>query len=256
MGMVMLGGAGNGDDSVTEMLASAKDTTHEKILLAAGRATVASALSELTLATDVIPTVSGRPVPIAPFANENYSSDVSSTIERGVGTSVPSKLNITVGRDATSVTRYSDESEPSPTQTRHTPPETIKSIRSGYLYDCDDGWISEDYDVAGFGDDARREHVRQKGIAAEGDMRCVRLDGIDSISASLSTTMSFLLCSVGMFASLILRASGCMSNVGSIMGKTKKPLAMTGRVGRLGKCLFGLSILASLVAAKEESSQR
>ena len=32
MGMVMLGGAGNGDDSVTEMLAYAKDTTHEKII--------------------------------------------------------------------------------------------------------------------------------------------------------------------------------------------------------------------------------
>jgi hypothetical protein len=258
MGMVMRGVARNGDESVTEMLAYAKDTTHEKILLAAGRATVASALSELTLATDVIPTVSGQPVgPIdAPFAIENYSSDVSSTIERGVGTSVPSKLNITVGRDATSVTRCSDESEPKPTLTRHTPPETIKSFRARYLYDCDDGWISEDYDVAGLGDDARREHVRQKSIAAEGNMRCMRLDGIDSISASLSTTMSFLLCSVGMFASLILRASGCVSNVGSIIGKTRKPLVMTGRVGRLGKCLFGLSILASLVAAKEESSQR
>jgi len=32
MGMVMLGNAGGGDDSVTEMLAYAKDTTHEKII--------------------------------------------------------------------------------------------------------------------------------------------------------------------------------------------------------------------------------
>jgi hypothetical protein len=71
----------------------------------------------------------------------------------------------------------------------------------------------------------------------------------------ISTNISYLLCAVGFFASLIVRLGGCaLLKMGSKIEPTGRSVTKrAGKLRRLCNCLLGLSVLVSLVASKEVS---
>jgi predicted outer membrane repeat protein len=195
---------------------------------AAKRTTGDGLLSKLNLtkceAAVIMPPVLERPIGHIDgrVADRTKRSNSMTTDERETSTAPILHLNFKVGEEARLVSRCSKGRAPPSTQSASMLTEDPQYLRRGTSHDCignDDG----NYDV------------------------CI------SWNTSTSTIISFLLCAVGFFASLTVLVGGyALLKIGSKTEQTGRSVAKrVGKLGRLCKCLLGLSVLVSLAAAEE-----
>jgi hypothetical protein len=183
----------------------------------------------------------------------------STTDERETSTAPILHLNFNVCEEAILVFQCSKGRAPPLTQSASTLTENAQSFRRETSHDCssDTNGNYDNCNVEWSGEDAHHGgNFQRRDTALDSYLR----DGLDtnkiiSLYTSTRTIISYLLCLVGFFASLIVRVRGCaLLKIGSKIEPTGRSVAeRVGKLGRLCKCLLGLSVLVSLVASEEVS---
>jgi hypothetical protein len=186
-------------------------------------------------------------------------SSLTTTDKGEMGTAPISHLNFHVGEEARLVSGCSKGRAPPSTQSVSTLMEYAQSFRRGTSHDCsgDDNGNYDDCNVEWSGEEAHHSgNFQRRDI----DLYCIVRDKLDLndimlLYASISTTIIYLLCAAGFFASLIVRVGCCaLLKIGSKIEPTGRSVSKrVEKLLRLCKCLLGLSVLVSLVAAEEVS---
>ncbi|GMI47449.1 hypothetical protein TrCOL_g9426 [Triparma columacea] len=186
-------------------------------------------------------------------------SNSTTTDKRETSTAPILHLNFKVGEEARLVSRCSKGRLPPSTQSASTLTETAQSFGRRISHDCsgeDDDGNYDDCNVEWSGEEAHHGGTFQRrDIALDSNLRDgLHMSDIISWNTSTSTIISYLLCLVGFFASLV-RVGGCaLLKIGLKIEPTGRSVAKrVGKLGRLCKCLIGLSLLVSLVASEEVS---
>jgi predicted outer membrane repeat protein len=208
-----------------------------------------------------MPPVSERPIGLIDscVVDRTKRSNSTTTDERETSTAPILHLKFKVGEEARLVSRCSKGRAPPLTQSATTLTENAQFLRHGTSHDCsgDDNGNYDDCNVEWSGEEAHHgDNFQRRDIALYFIVRGkLEVNDIISLYASISTTISYILCAVGLFASLIVRMCGCaLLKIGSKIEPTRRSVAKrVGKLGRLCKCLLGLSVLVSLVASEEVS---
>jgi hypothetical protein len=162
-----------------------------------------------------MPPVSERPIGLIDghVADRTKRSNSTTTDECETSTAPILHLNLKVGEDARLVSRCSKGRAPPSTQSASTLKENAQFLRHGTSHDCcgDDDWNYDDCDVEWSGEEAHHSgNFQRRDIA----LYCIVRDKLEVndiilLYASISTTICYLLCAIGLFASLIVRVGGC-----------------------------------------------
>jgi hypothetical protein len=206
-----------------------------------------------------MPPVSERPISLTNgcLADRTKRSNSTTTDECETSTAPILHLNFKVGEEARLVSGCSKGRALPSTQSALALTKNAQSFRLGTSHDCsvDDDGNYDDCNVEWSGEEAHHSGTFQRrDITLDSNLRDeLHMSEIISRNMSTSTIISFLLCAVGFFASLIVRV-GCYAllKIGSKIESTERSVAKrVGKLGRLCKCLLGLSVLVSLVASEE-----
>ncbi|GMH62650.1 hypothetical protein TrRE_jg11607 [Triparma retinervis] len=167
----------------------------------------------------IMPPISERPIGLIDgrVADRTKRSNSTMTDERETSTAPILHLNFKVGEEARLVSRCSKGRAPPSTQSASTLTESAQSFRRGTSHDCsgDDDGNYDDCNVEWSGEEAHHSgNFQRKDIALDSNLHD-RLHMSEYISwdTSTSTIISYLLCAVGFFATLIVRVSGCAQEV-------------------------------------------
>jgi predicted outer membrane repeat protein len=168
------------------------------------------------------------------------------TDEREMSTAPILHLNFKVGEEARLVSGCSKGRAPPSTQSASTLTESVQSFRLGTSHDCsgDNDGNYDDCNVEWSGEEAHYSgNFKRRDIALYCIVRDkLEMNDIISLYASVSTAICYLLCAIGLFASLIVRVGGCaLLKVGSKIEPT----------GRSGAKSAGIMIMNS---SKKRSS--
>jgi predicted outer membrane repeat protein len=176
-------------------------------------------LSKLNLtkceAAVIMPPVSEQPIGLIDgrVVDRTKRSNLTTTDERETSTAPILHLNFKVGEEARLLSRCSKGRAPPSKQLASTLTESAQSLRRGTSHDCsgDDNRNYDDCNVEWSGEEAHHSgNFQRRDIA----LYCIardqlKVNDIISLYASISTTISYLLCAVGLFASLIIRVGNC-----------------------------------------------
>ena len=233
-------------DSVGALVAKEDNLRSATLPSAAERMTVDGLLSKLNLTKcegEVIMTfISERPMCIIDgrVADSIKRSSLTTTDKGKTGTTPISHLNFNVGEEARLVSGCSKGRALPSTQSASMLTENAQSFRRGTSHDCsgkDDGNYN-DCNVEWSGEEAHHGgNIQRRDIA----LYCIvrdkhEVNDIISLYACISTTICYLLCAVGLFASLIVRVGDCaLLKIGSKIEPT----------GRSGAKSAGIMIMSS-----------
>jgi predicted outer membrane repeat protein len=186
----------------------------------AKRTTGDGLLSKLNLtkceAAVIMPPVSKQPLGLIDgrVADRTKRSNSTTTEERETSTAPVLHLDLKVGEEARLVFRCSKGRAPPSTQSASTLTETAQSLRCGTSHDCsgkDDDGNYDDCNIEWSVEEAHHSgNFQRRDIA----LYCIVRDKLEVndiilLYASISTTICYLLCAIGLFASLIVRVGGC-----------------------------------------------
>jgi hypothetical protein len=201
----------------------------------AKRTTGDGLLSKLNLtkceAAVIMPPISERPMGLIDgrAADMIKSSNLTTTDKREPSTALFLNLNFKVGEEARLVSRCSKGTAPPSRQSVSTLKENAHFLWRWTSDDCsgDDDGNYEDCGVEWSGEEAHHSgNFQRRDIV----FYCIVRDKLEvnkiiSLYESISTTICYLLCAVGLFASLIVRMGGC-----ALLKKGSK-IEPTGRSG-------------------------